>query len=345
MMKRFTLLLAVLFTIAICVASGQNYPSEWKQYTTTGYISDIQHDKNLYNRTETDFKNYLTDIARTNIAKQVQIRISDYASLNKVSLNGRTSTSYSSSTQFSTDVNIKLVEIKSYYNSFTKEGYAIAYINKAKASSTYVKEARIIFNRISNAIAVADTYISTGFKTKARTELENARHEFAKLEEPFFWLAIFDYSEYELGELLSERTMLEQSLTSKVAELQHGINIYVQCSADMFGVPYSQLSGDVKETLSSLGCNFCNDSYSADWVVVIRSAAEEYNHVNIGGNSAYFSYVHANVSITKTATGQNIYEGEISEKGSHTHNYNQAARDGYKRISKQISEILLKHIK
>ena len=44
-------------------------------------------------------------------------------------------------------------------------------------------------------------------------------------------------------------------------------------------------------------------------------------------------------------TGQKIYEGEISEKGSHTHNYNQAARDGYKRISKQISEILLKNIK
>ena len=139
--------------------------------------------------------------------------------------------------------------------------------------------------------------------------------------------------------------MLEQALTRKLSELQHGINIYVQCSADMFGVQYQQLSGDVKETLSSIGCNFCNDSYSADWIVVIRSAAEEYNHVNIGGNSAYFSYVHANVSITKTATGQKIYEGEISEKGSHTHNYNQAARDGYKRISKQISEILLKNIK
>lgn len=345
MMKRFTLLFVVFLTIGLPILYGQNYPSEWKQYTTSGYISDIQHDKNLNGRTETDFKNYLTNIARTNVAKQIQIRISDCASLNKVSINGRSSTSYSSSTQFSTDLNIKLVEIKSYYNSFTKEGYAIAYINKAKAASAYVKEIRIIFSRISNAMAVADTYVSSGFKTKARTELEKAGYEFAKLEEPFFWLAIFDCPENELNVLLSERTALQQALTRKSAELQHGINIYIQCTADMFGVSYPQLSGDVKETLSSIGCNFCSGSIGADWIVTIRSAAEEYNHVNIGGSSAYFSYVHANLSITKTATGQKIYEGEISEKGSHTHNYNQAARDGYKKIAKQISEILLKNIK
>ena len=324
---------------------GQECPPEWRQYTTNGYIYDIQHDRNTSGCPETDFRNYLTDIARANVGKQIQVRITDYASLNKVSINGMSSTSYTASTQFSTDLNIKLVETKSCYNTFSGDGFSIAYINKSKAASVYVKDVRVIFNRISNAIAVADTYVSTGFKTKARSELTSAENEFSRLGEPFFWLAVFECPESELNDLLSERTSLEQTLTRRFAELQHGINVYVQCSADMFGQPYPQLSGDVKVRLSAIGCTFCDDARGSDWIVKIRSAAEEYNHVSIGGNSAYFSYVHANLSIIKTITGQNIYEGEISEKGSHTHNYNQAARVGYKRIAEQISEILTKYIK
>lgn len=325
--------------------SGQNYPSAWKQYTGDGYMSAIQYDKNLYGKSEADFMNCITDAARVGLAKQIQIKISDHAVLNKISVNGRSATTYSSSTEFSTELNIKSVEIKSYYNQLTKEGHAIAYINKSRAISTYIKEIRIIFNRINSAIAVSDTYISTGFKTKARAELNNIKGEFSKLDEPFFWLGIFDCPDYELDDLLAERMLLEQSLTRKLSALQHGINICVKCTADLFGTPYQQLAGDVKETLSNIGCSFCDDPKDADWVITVRSAAEEYNCMKIGGSSAYFSYIHANLSVFKTATGQKIYEGEITEKGSHTHNYNQAARDGYKKIARQISEILRQNIK
>lgn len=340
----------MLLFISSCVIGTsrlycQNIPLEWEKYTSSEYVSDVQHDINLRDKSETDFKNYLVDIARANIAKQIQIRVTDYASLDKVSIDGKSSTSYTSSTQFSTNLNVKLVEVKSYYSSFTKEGYAIAYINKGSAVSTYIKDVQIIFSKIRNSLAIAETYVANGFKTKARTKLESTKNEIIKLNEPFFWLAIFDCSEYKLNQLLKERTILENTLADKLSELQHGINIYIQCSADMFGVPYKQLAGDVKKSISSIGCSFCNNAQSADWVITIRSAAEEYNQINIGGNSAYFSYIHANVSIKKTVTGQNIYEGEITEKGSHTHNYNQAARDGYKKITKQISEILLNHIK
>lgn len=268
-MKRLATLFTFLFIVSSSVLFGQDYPSEWRKFTKSGYISDIQHDRNLSGRTETDFKNYLTSIARTNIGKQIQLRISDHASLNKSSINGRSYISYTSSTKFSTDLNIKLIETKAYYNSFTKEGYSIAYIDESKAISTYVKDVRIIYNKISNAIAIADTYVSTGFKTKARAELENARCEFSKLGEPYFWLAILNYPENDLKDLLLEKTSLEQTLTYKLSELQHGINIYVQCSADMFGTPYLQLEGDIKEPLSIIGCNFCNDANEADWIVTV----------------------------------------------------------------------------
>lgn len=344
-MDRLKFAFLLVFSIVHYTLMAQNYPVEWKQYTSDGYVSSIQSDNNQDNKLETDFKNYLINIARTNLAQQIKVKVSDYAQLNKVSINGNTGTIYSSTTSFSTDLNLKLVETKAYYNAFSQRGYAIAYINKNKAISSYEKDIRIIFNKVNNAIAVADTYIETGFKTKARSELENVKHVFRDLDEPFFWLSIFDYPEYELKDLLAEKTVLEQTLVRKLANLQHGINVYINCSADMFGVPYLQLSGDIKESLSSLGCNFLPSPSGADWVVTVRSAAEEYNKVSMGANSAYFSYIHANLSLVKTATGQKIYEGELSEKGSHTHNYNQAARDGYKNIVKQISEVLKNNIR
>lgn len=147
-MKRLAPLFTFLLITSSSVLFGQDYPSEWRRFTKAGYISDIQHDINLSGRSETDFKNYLTDIARTNIGKQIQIRICDLASLNKVSINGRSYISYTSSTKFSTDLNIKLIETKVYYNSFTKEGYSIAYIDESKAISTYIKDVRIIYNKI-----------------------------------------------------------------------------------------------------------------------------------------------------------------------------------------------------
>ena len=145
-MKRLAPLFTFLLITSSSVLFGQNYPSEWRQFTKAGYIYDIQHDRNLSGRTETDFKNYLTDIARTNIGKQIQIRISDHAALNKVSINGRSFINYTSSTKFSTNLNIKLIETKAYYNSFTKEGYSIAYIDESKAISTYINVSSMNYN-------------------------------------------------------------------------------------------------------------------------------------------------------------------------------------------------------
>lgn len=51
------------------------------------------------------------------------------------------------------------------------------------------------------------------------------------------------------------------------------------------------------------------------------------------------------VSIEKNATSQRIFEDEISIKGSHTLSYNEAARDGYKRIAKEVAKMLKENIK
>ena len=56
-------------------------------------------------------------------------------------------------------------------------------------------------------------------------------------------------------------------------------------------------------------------------------------------------YVDANIAVDKTATGQRVYENEISEKGGHTQNFKKAARDAYKELFPKISEIIKEQVK
>lgn len=113
-MKRAYIILCSLWVFLS--ANAQQYPPEWTKYTLGGYMYDIQSDSNDKNLPETDFKDYLLNIARTNLAKQVQVRVQDAANLDKQSVNGRTTITYSASTNFSTNVNLKLVETKTAYD-------------------------------------------------------------------------------------------------------------------------------------------------------------------------------------------------------------------------------------
>ena len=89
-----------------------------------------------------------------------------------------------------------------------------------------------------------------------------------------------------------------------------------------------------------MGCTFVRSGNEADWIITITAIAREYSKSYFGSVSSYFAYVDAKISIDKVATQQRIYEDAISEKGGHTHNYKQAARQAYKDISPKISEII-----
>ena len=125
---------------------------------------------------------------------------------------------------------------------------------------------------------------------------------------------------------------------------KNGINIYLSCKALMFGQNYNALKSEIQGELSQMGCTFMPGATNADWEIYITCIAREYNTVEIGGMKQYFVYVDANIIIEKTATGQRIYENAISEKGGHTHNYEQAARQAYRDISPKISVILKEQI-
>lgn len=324
---------------------AQQYPPEWIRFTYSGYMHDIQSDSNDRNLSETDFKNYLLSIARANLAKQIQVRVQDVAELSKQSTNGQTSITYSSSTNFSTDVNLKLVETRTTYNSISKMGYAIAYIDKEVARNYYKNELSLRYNKINNSIALAENFVSAGFKSKAQSELEASREHIIAADEPLFWMNIFGTSQSELTEWQNHFNMAEQHIKRMLTDLKHGTVIYLSCTADIFGKPYSTLQNELKGILAADGCSFTDNPMDADWVITVTCNTREYSNVKVGNSSSYFSYVDARLVIDKTITSQRIYEDEISVKGGHTFGYPEAARAGYKEIKQEIGKIIKNSIK
>lgn len=85
------LLLAWIATIA------QNYPSEWVRYTSDGYFHDIE---------SAQHKQDALDLARSNLARQIQVRVKEISKIDKHVVDGRSSVSYNSLKGFSTDVDM-----------------------------------------------------------------------------------------------------------------------------------------------------------------------------------------------------------------------------------------------
>lgn len=307
------------------------YPSEWQKYTGDEYLYDIQGEKKNSYTSESELTNRLLDIARANLAKQIQVKIEDKSS--------------SGSTVSAQEIDVTMMETKSHFNSKADKVFVIAFINKMEAHRFYQRQTDVIFNNVEKHITITDTYVETGFMSKAKEEIRKADAEFKKLEKPIFFLTVFDCPEYELQEILQRYSELEQTVKRKISEMEYGTSIYVECTADMFGQTYFNLQKELKAKLSESGCNFVDDKASADWAVTITSSSRQYNTVDFGSSVNYFSYVDAEIALEKVVTNQRIYEDMLTEKGGHTHNFTEAARDAYKKLTPKIIELIIENIK
>lgn len=324
------LLLAWIATIA------QNYPSEWVRYTSDGYFHDIE---------SAQHKQDALDLARSNLAKQIQVRVNEVSKIDKQVVDGRSSVSYNSLKGFSTDVDMKLAQTMSSFDENIGKYYVIAYINKAEACNFYENEIKMLISNIGSHIAIADNYINSGFKTKAKEELQNTLALFGQKDEPLFWLNVFGLDENKMQQYLNEINSSEQTVKSKLADLEYGLRIFLDCKADLFGNSYPTLANTIKGDLSKIGCTFVTSAAEADLVINVTANAREYNAPTMGGHTTYFAYIDANLAIDKVVTNQRIYEDALTEKGGHTHNYTEAARVGYKQIAPKIIELINQYIK
>lgn len=326
---------SILFATLVAFSTmllAQKYPTEWTKFTTDAYYHDIESASD---------KQTAIDLARTNLAKQIQVIVKEVSQKDLYVVDGKTSSLFNSQKSISTNLDMSLAEIRSHYNDELGKYYVLAFINKSEACTFYETKVKMIVSNTTNSIQIADNYINNGFKSKAKNELQNALSYFEDAANPFFWLNVFSFDKQLLQQYLDRINSNEQYIKQKLAELEYGTTYCIVCDADLFGQKYVKLKNEIKGDLSTSGCNFVDDPASADYVINIRASARKYNEFQ----GAYFSYIDAALSIEKKATNQRIYEDELSIKGSHTLGYSEAARDGYKRIRNEISKLLKENIK
>lgn len=323
---------------------AQDYPSEWNQFTSNRFLYSIASEENEKDLSETRFVEGLLNTVRTNIAKQIEIRINDCARLNKTAINGKSSVSYNATTTFSTDVNIKLLKTLHSYDVSSKKGSAIAYIEKQIARDYYEKELLTVLLKTDNTISEAEHLIAQGFKIKAKNVLEQNLYLFQTTDESLFWLNIFELPKSEYADWQSKLFVREQKIKKMITDLQHGTAIFISCNAKLNGSNYTKLANELKAELAKRNCNLTSNPTDADFVIQINCNNRNGNNPVVGGVRTFFSYIDASLTITKTATSQCIYEDEISVKGGHTLGYAEAARAAYKKVKNELSPILIENI-
>lgn len=340
-MKKWLLLLLLSAGMSFGSAA-RSFPPEWARYLTEEYLAEVQTGRNERNLPEREFLDELLNGCRTNLARQVQVRVSDFAELEKRARDGAATVVYSSRTQFSTDVDLRLVVTRTYYDPETGEGCALACIGKEEARRYYRSEIDAFLERVDHTLALVCDYVGAGFKGRAKSELEALLPRFGMQDEAFLWLRIFGFPSDEYAALSSSRNEREHSVKRMLADLQHATTICLICSAELFGTPHAALSQELKGRLSAEGCSFTDDPARADWVVRVEVSAREYNRLAMEARTLYFSYVDASVSIDKAVASQRICEEGLSVKGGHTISYEEAARAACRELVGRIGELVVK---
>lgn len=115
----------------------EQMPSEWKNYTREDCFYSVSHEINKRNLTESEFREYLMNEARAEVARQIKIIVHDVSSLETNAVNGNGEVVYRASSNFSTDVTLRYLKTRSVYDAKKKEGYAIAWISRSDLQDIY----------------------------------------------------------------------------------------------------------------------------------------------------------------------------------------------------------------
>ncbi len=341
MMKRLFFLMAIMSLVTVSMA--QDAPKAWNVYKSERYYSKIETGYNYDGMSDVEFKKTLADAARLNLARMLEVKVNDYASSSHLVADSDAHSIYNAKTVFSTNVNLKFVKVESVYYPSEHRGYAIAFVDKSLAIRSYKNEIEHIISKGEAALDIASSYISSGFKSRAREELEKVLPLFEQADDAFFALTFFDSSE-NYSSLESKCYAVANRVKQMYADMKHSTAIYIKCNADVFGSSYTTLANDVKGELSKRGCSFTSDRSTADYIIEINASAREHTKSKYGNSETYFSYVDAAIDIQKCSTSQNIYTNEVSVKGSSTRNFNLAANDAFRKIFKEISNAIINNI-
>lgn len=354
MKKLLIILLSVLSLTVVAQTEPNWYDNDMRRsfYPAGQYFIGFAEGQRMGNESLETATSRLKNAARVEALSTIRVHVQNTTINQSLSQTLRTmegtfrqsAREFSSATQTTVDMEIPGLQIEAWRNPQNGNIAAFAYVKKATLIRQLEKKITVGLTKIETSMDQIDQLVANGQKLQARSLAEKTVPQFAEIDEAQKILAAVDENADEESLQLQETRTLQHRLTGLVAQLKNGLNIFLSCHAYMFGQNYNALKGEIQGELSKLGSSFVSNAAQSDWAVYVTATAREYNKNTFGDVSTYFAYVDVQIIIEKTATGQRIYEDAISEKGGHTHNYEQAARQAYRDLSPKISAIIKQQI-
>ena len=248
-----------------------------------------------------------------------------------------TSTTIHSSLQ-----DIPNLSVESWHNPKTNEVFAFAWVKKTDLVRTLKKQIISHITRAEMAVEDAEGLLAEGEKSAARKAIAKAIEHLQQVEEQQKVVQSVD-SNTEMEDIaFAESNALKQRATTLYQQLKNGVSVYIGGEITIFDKSYPTFINQIKQQISPMGCTFTTNEAEADWVVRLQGTTQEYNTMQRSSYSAFV--VMADVAIEIAKKGQIIYSGNVSQKGVHTINTEQAAKEAYSEASKaiaaQINEII-----
>ena len=353
-MKKLLFLLLSALSLTIMAQQPNWYDANQRavSYPKGSYFSGIAYGEVRSNESAGAAMEKLKVAARTEAVSTISVQVKNETELHThdesfQSIDDWSETireTYDSKTKTIVNLEIPGLQVEAWKNPSSNEVVAFAYIKKSTLARQMDKQVTAGLTRIETILENTEQLIAQGQKLEARENIKKAFPHFQEVEQAQRILIVADPMSDAESLQLAETKNLQNRLIRIIAELKNGINIYLSCTADMFGTNYSTLKSEIQGELSKIGCTFVMNASQADWAVYVKAPARQYNASTYGNVTTYFAYVDANIAIEKMATRQRIYENQISEKGGHTINYEQAARQAYRDISPKISKIIKEQI-
>lgn len=353
-------LLLLLFFVVSAECIFPQMPPAWYdndlrrlEYNDDEYFTGFAEGTPMDNEQLETATKRLKDAARVEALSTIRVHVKNNTTNNALSetlhtMDGtfrQSSREFVSSTTTSVDMEIPGLQIEAWQDPNTGNIAAFAYVKKSTLIRQLEKKITVALTKIEMSLDQVEQLIETGQKLQARSIAEKAVPQMNEIGETQKILVAVDVDASDETLQLAETKIYQQRLTSIIAQLKNGLNIYIQANAKIFSSDYSALKAALQGHLSKLGCSFVANEADSDWTIIIDASAREYSVVSTGSVKSYFTYVDANIAVIKTVTAQRIYENMISEKGGHTHNYEQAARDAYKYLTPKICAIVEEQIK
>ena len=234
------------------------------------------------------------------------------------------------------------LSVESWHNPQTNEVFAFAWAKKEDLIRTLTKQIISHITRAEMAIEEAEGLLAEGEKGAARKAIAKAIEYLQQVEEQQKVVQSVDGNTEMEDIAFAESNALKQRATALYQQLKNGVAVYIGGEITIFDKSYPTFINQIKQQISGVGCTFTTNEAEADWVVRLQGTTQEYNTLQKKSYSAFV--VMAEVAIEIAKQRQIIYSGNVSQKGVHTINTEQAAKEAYSEASKaiaaQINEII-----